>query len=153
MSRLPCSPGIIAIRLPRGEKVEIDLKPKKRNRKSAASVFDAQIEEWLEQGLPVIRMLELSRANAEHPYTGSETAFYDYVRNMQEETVLRLLIECFQTIGDVPWVVVIDNMKTAVLGRNASNQPIWNPAYQKLAAEFKFLPEACAPASGTRKAQ
>jgi hypothetical protein len=38
-----------------------------------------------------------------------------------------------------------------VLGRDASNQPIWNPAYQKLAAEFKFLPEACAPAAGNQK--
>lgn len=197
-------------------KEEIDQKPKKRDRKSAASVFDAQIQEWLDQDLPVIRMFEKARADAEHPYTGSETAFYDYVRkmrrarqhspanvairfegmpgeylqidwgevrdmaltnagktrtryffaarlkysrfmfvrfthDMQEETLLRLLIECFQTIGGVPWAVVTDNMKTAVLGRDASNQPIWNPAYQKLAAEFKFLPEACAPASGNQK--
>jgi transposase len=197
-------------------KEEIDQKPQKRDRKSAVSVFDAQIHEWLDQDLPVIRMFELARADADHPYTGSETAFYDYVRkvrrarqyvpanvairfeglpgeyvqidwgevrdlaltnagkthtryffaarlkysrfmfvrfahDMQEETLLRLLIECFQTIGGVPWVVVTDNMKTAVLGRDASNQPIWNPAYQKLAAEFKFLPEACAPASGNQK--
>jgi len=27
----------------------------------------------------------------------------------------------------------------------------WNPAYQKLAVEFKFHPEACAPASGNQK--
>jgi transposase len=194
----------------------IETKPQKRDRKSAVSVFDAQIQEWLDQNLPVIRMFELARGDANHPYTGSETAFYDYVRkmrrarqylpqnvairfegmpgeylqidwgevrdlalanpgekrtryffaarlkysrfmfvrftyDMQEETLLRLLIECFQTIGGVPWVVVTDNMKTAVLGRDASNQPIWNPAYQKLAAEFKFLPEACAPASGNQK--
>jgi transposase len=194
----------------------IEPKPQKRDRKSAIAVFDAQIQQWLDQNLPVIRMCELARADADHPYTGSETAFYDYVRkmrrarqyppqnvairfeglpgeylqidwgevrdmaltnpgetrtryffaarlkysrfmfvrfthDMQEETVLRLLIECFQTIGGVPWVVVTDNMKTAVLGRDASNQPIWNPAYQKLAAEFKFLPEACAPASGNQK--
>src|SRR5260221_8496913 len=77
--------------------------------------------------------------------------FVRFTHDMQEETLLRSLIECFQTIGGVPWVVVIDNMKTAVLGRDASNQPIWNPAYQKLAAEFKFLPEACAPASGNQK--
>jgi transposase len=191
-------------------------KPQKRDRKSAVAVFDAPIQAWLDQDLPVIRMFELARADADHPYTGSETAFYDYVRkvrrarqypahnvairfegmpgeylqidwgevrdmtitnpgetrtryffaarlkysrfmfvrfthDMQEETLLRLLIECFQTIGGVPWVVVTDNMKTAVLGRDASNQPIWNPAYQKLAAEFKFLPEACAPASGNQK--
>jgi hypothetical protein len=48
-------------------------------------------------------------------------------------------------------VVVTDNMKTAVLGRNAQHEPVWNPAYQKLAVEFKFHPEACAPASGNQK--
>jgi transposase len=198
-------------------KEDLDQKPKKRDRKSAASIFDAQIQEWLDQGLTVVRMFELARADQEHPYTGSETAFYDHVRklrrragqpnphdvairfegmpgeylqidwgevrnlaianpgttqtryffaarlkysrymfvrfqhDMQEETFLRSLIECFQVIGGVPWVVVTDNLKTAVLGRDASNRPIWNPAYQKLAAEFKFLPDACAPASGNQK--
>jgi hypothetical protein len=47
--------------------------------------------------------------------------------------------------------VVTDNMKTAVLGRNAQHEPVWNPAYQKLAVEFQFHPEACAPASGNQK--
>jgi Mu transposase, C-terminal domain len=42
-------------------------------------------------------------------------------------------------------------MKTAVLGRNAQHEPVWNPAYQKLAVEFTFHPEACAPASGNQK--
>jgi hypothetical protein len=42
-------------------------------------------------------------------------------------------------------------MKTAVLGRDEQNQPIWNPAYQKLAVEFKFHPDVCAPASGNQK--
>lgn len=46
--------------------------------------------------------------------------------------------------------VVTDNMKTAVLGRDEDHQPIWNPAYQKLAVEFKFHPDVCAPASGKR---
>ena len=197
-------------------KEEIDKKPAKRNRKSAASVFDEQIATWLDQHLPVIRMLELARADKDHPYCGSETAFYDHVRklrraqqlppsqvalrfeglpgeylqvdwgevrdlefgekeqtrtryffaarlkysrfmyvsfqtDMREETFLRCLIACFVAIGGVPWVVVTDNMKTAVIGRDISNQPVWNPAYQKVAAEFKFLPEACAPASGNQK--
>lgn len=51
----------------------------------------------------------------------------------------------------MPWVVVTDTMKTAVLGRDEQHQPVWNPAYQKLAGEFKFHPEACAPASGNQK--
>ena len=60
------------------------------------------------------------------------------------------LIACFQEIDGVPWAVVTDNMKTAVLGRTAKHEPIWNPAYQKLAVECKFIPW-CTPASGNQK--
>jgi transposase len=196
---------------------EVDKQPKTRNRSSAVAVFDAQIAQWLDKNLPVSRMLELARADGEHPYTGGETSFYDYIRkvrrarkqtprdlairfegvpgeflqidwgevrdmaftkpelegqtryffaarltysrfmyvsfhtDMREETLLRCLIACFTTIGGVPWVVVTDNMKTAVLGRDEQHEPVWNPAYQKLAVEFKFHPEACAPASGNQK--
>ena len=196
---------------------EVDKKPKTRERTSAVAVFDAQIGQWLEQNVPVSRMLELARAHTDHPYTGGETAFYDYVRkvrragkqtprnlalrfegvpgeflqidwgevrdlafskvgmepqtryffaarlkysrymyvsfhtDMREETLLRCLIACFTQIDGVPWAVVTDNMKTAVLGRDEHHQPIWNPAYQKLAVEFKFHPDVCAPASGNQK--
>ncbi len=197
-------------------KEPVDQHPKQRERTSTIDVLQAQISAWLEEPLPVICMLEQARRDPDHPYQGSETAFYDYVRklrrarqpkptevalrfegmpgeflqvdwgevrdlplthagamrtryffaarlkysrfmcvqfhtDMREETFLRALIDCFLAIGGVPWVVVTDNMKTAVLGRDATNQPIWNPAYQKLAAEFKFLPEACAPAAGNQK--
>src|SRR3989440_4035937 len=37
---------------------EVDKKPKTRERTSAVAVFDAQIVEWLDQNLSVIRMLE-----------------------------------------------------------------------------------------------
>lgn len=195
----------------------MDKKPKTRNRSSAIAIFETQIGEWLDKNLPVTRMLELARADGEHPYTGGETAFYDYVRkvrrarkqtprnlalrfegvpgeflqidwgevremaftkagmenqtryffaarlkysrymyvsfhtDMREETRLGCLIACFTTIDGVPWAVVTDNMKTAVLGRDEGHQPIWNPAYQKLAVEFKFHPDVCAPASGNQK--
>jgi transposase len=196
---------------------DVDKHPQTSTRSSAVAVFDARIAQWLDQNLLVSRMLELARADAEHPYCGGDTAFYAYVRkvrrarkqtphelalrfegvpgefvqidwgevrnmaftkpgleghtryffaarlkysrylyvsfhsDMREAALLRCLIACFQTIGGVPWVVVTDNMKTAVLGRNAQHEPVWNPAYQKLAVEFKFHPEACAPASGNQK--
>ncbi len=196
---------------------DVDKQPQPRHRESQVAVFDAQITSWLDKGLSVIRMLEVARADAEHPYQGGETAFYDYVRkvrrarkqsphnlalrfeglageflqidwgemrnmpfskegmsgqtryffaarlkysrymfvsfqqDMREETRLGCLIACFTAIGGVPWAVVTDNMKTAVLGRDEGNQPIWNPAYQKLAVEFKFHPDVCAPASGNQK--
>src|SRR2546423_9479971 len=62
---------------------EVEKKPKTRERISTVAVFDAQIREWLEQGISVIRMLELARANTDHPYRGGETAFYDYVRKVR----------------------------------------------------------------------
>jgi hypothetical protein len=71
--------------------------------------------------------------------------------NMQEETLLRCLVDCFVALGGVAWAVVSDNMKTVVLGRDEQHQPRWNKAYLKLATEFEFHPELCAPASGNQK--
>lgn len=198
-------------------KEEVDKKPQSRQRTSAVAAYSARIEQWLDKQIPVRRMLEMACADQEQPYTGGETAFYDYVRklrrkrqlapanlalrfegmpgeflqidwgevrdfpftkvgmqgqtryffaarlkysrfmdvsfhtDMREETLLRCLIACFTRIGGVPWSVVTDNMKTAVLGRTEGNEPIWNPAYQKLATEFQFHPDVCAPASGNQK--
>jgi len=64
-------------------KEPVDQAPKKRDRKSAIDVFAAQVSAWLDQQLPVIRMLELARTDSDHPYRGSETAFYDYVRKVR----------------------------------------------------------------------
>lgn len=197
------------------EPVFREKKPRKRT--SAVAVFDEQIKIWLDQQVKIKRMVELAQADPDHPYTGGETAFYDYVRgvrkarglvpakmavrfdglpgeflqvdwgeirnfpltkpelkgqtryffaarlkhsrfmfvrfttDMVEETLLRCLVDCFVTLGGVPWVVTVDNMKTATLGRDEANQPIWHPAFQRLASEFGFHPEACAPASGNQK--
>jgi transposase len=61
----------------------VDKKPKTRQRSSVVDVFRPQIASWLDQNLPVIRMLELAREDHDHSYSGSETAFYDYVRKMR----------------------------------------------------------------------
>src|SRR5260221_10322575 len=60
---------------------EVDKKPKTRERSSTIAVFDTHITAWLDQNVPVRRMVELARADQEHPYAGGETAFYDYVRH------------------------------------------------------------------------
>ena len=58
----------------------LDQQPATRQRTSAVAVFDAQIRTWLDQHLSVQRMLELARADPDHPYRGKDAAFYDYVR-------------------------------------------------------------------------
>lgn len=58
----------------------LDRQPAKRQRTSSVAIFDAQIRTWLEQQLSVQRMLDLARADPDHPYRGKDAAFYDYVR-------------------------------------------------------------------------
>ena len=203
----------------RGLREPIERPPQPRQRRSIAEPFAAQIRGWLQQGLSVTRMLELARADADHPYRAQPTAFFDYVRaqrhqlhlpsvqevavrfaglpgeflqidwgevrdfpftrpelatgqtryffaarlkysrymfvsfqtDMREETLLRCLIAACVAIGGVPWVVTTDNMKTVVLGRDEHHEPVWHPAYQKLAVEFGFHPEVCSPAAGNQK--
>jgi transposase len=74
-----------------------------------------------------------------------------FTTDMREETLLRCLISSFVALGGVPWVVTSDNMKTIILGRDASDQPIWHPAFQQCAAEFGFLPAVCTPAAANQK--
>jgi transposase len=61
----------------------VDKQPAARPRESQVAAFTAQIEAWLEQGLSVQRMLELARADTDHPYQGSDVAFYVFVRPLR----------------------------------------------------------------------
>lgn len=81
----------------------------------------------------------------------SRFMFVSFQKNMVEETLVRCLIASFNRFGGVPWVCTTDNMKTVVLRRDENNQPVWHPVWEKLAVEFDFHPEACAPASGNQK--
>ena len=62
----------------------IDTQPALRERPSAVAVFRPQIETWLVQQWSVQRMLEEARQHPEHPYTGGQAAFYDYVRPIKQ---------------------------------------------------------------------
>jgi hypothetical protein len=70
---------------------------------------------------------------------------------MDEETLLRGLVDCFLALGWVPWVLVFDNMKTVTLGHDAQGQPIWNPTFLQFAREFDFHPQVCAIGAGNQK--
>lgn len=81
----------------------------------------------------------------------SRWMFVVFTRDMREETLLRCLLACLVELGGVPWAVTSDNMKTVTLGRDAQNQPIWHPAFQKFAVEFGFHPSLCHPGAGNQK--
>lgn len=71
--------------------------------------------------------------------------------DMRQETLLRGLVDCFVTLGWVPWVLTFDNMKVVTSGRDTEGQPIWTPALVQLAQEFGFHPEACTPGAANQK--
>jgi len=58
----------------------VDKPPAPRQRTSAVAVFDAQIQNWLDQRRTVQRMLEEARQHPDYPDTGSASACYDDVR-------------------------------------------------------------------------
>jgi len=195
----------------------VDRPPPTRQRASRVDAYRPQIAAWVQEGLSIVRMLELARADPDHPYTGGRSVFSDHVRrirqefghqqavadvpirfeglpaeylqvdwgeirqfpftqqppatryflacrlkysrlswvrftaDMRQETLLRGLVDCFVTLGWVPWVLVFDNMKTVTSGRDAHDQPIWTSALRQLAAEFDFYPQACDVGAGNQK--
>jgi transposase len=193
----------------------IDRKPAKRHRSSIVDPYQTQIKQWLGEGLTIVRMLELARADPVQPYTGGRSVFSDYVarlrreleraaadvpvrfeglpgeylqidwgevrrfpftqqapatryflacrlkhsrwswvrwtKRMDQETLIRGLVDCFLALGFVPWVLVFDNMKTVTSGRDAEGQPIWHPVFLQFAREFDFHPEACAIGAANQK--
>jgi transposase len=74
-----------------------------------------------------------------------------WTADMRQETLLRGLLACVNTLDWVPWVLTFDNMKTVTSGRDDANQPIWTPALLHLAAALDFHPEACAVGAANQK--
>jgi transposase len=52
---------------------------------SLVDAYTAEIEQWIRQGLPTRRMLELAREDDPHPYTGSQALFYARVRALRQQ--------------------------------------------------------------------
>src|SRR5260370_10513099 len=70
-----------------------------RRRGSQVDPYRTQIAQWLREGLSVVRMLELARADAAQPYGGSRSQFGEMVRRLrdvraQEQAVADVPIRC-----------------------------------------------------------
>jgi transposase len=67
------------------------------------------------------------------------------------ESLIRALLLCFEHGGGVPLRVVFDNPKTVVLGRDEHGRPRWNQTLARVAIDFGFTIELCAPRSPEQK--
>jgi hypothetical protein len=81
----------------------------------------------------------------------SRWSWVRFTADMRQESLFRGLVDCFVSLGWVPWVLVFDNMKTVTSGRDAAGQPVWTPALFQLAGECGFHPQACDPGAGNQK--
>lgn len=59
--------------------------PSPRRRTSKAAPDRTRIVRWIHDGLPVVRMLELARADPEQPDTGGHTVFGNLMRGIRKE--------------------------------------------------------------------
>ncbi|MFC1745601.1 hypothetical protein ACFL35_16535 [Candidatus Riflebacteria bacterium] len=58
-------------------------------RPSRVDRFRPEIEQWLQEGINVNRMLEMVREDFKNTYTGSRSAFYDRVSKIKKELELK----------------------------------------------------------------
>lgn len=63
----------------------VDRPPSPRRRSSQVDPYREHIIGWLDAGLPVVRMLELARSDANQPYAGSRSQFGEMVRRIRRE--------------------------------------------------------------------
>ena len=72
----------------------------------------------------------------------SRIRFVRFAADMTTDTTLRLLAECFETIGGIPAVVLSDRM-ASLRGQIVANQVVPNGAYVRFATHYGFRPDWC----------
>jgi len=72
----------------------------------------------------------------------SRVRFVRFARDERAETTLKLLGECFETLGGVPGVVLADRMG-CLKGGVVANVVVPSPTYLRFAAHYGFRPDFC----------
>jgi len=75
----------------------------------------------------------------------SRAMYVEFTTSADEAAFVRCHLNAFRYLGGVPREIVHDNLKTAVLGRDAAGTIHWNPRYLDLSHCYGFSPRACQP--------
>lgn len=75
----------------------------------------------------------------------SRATYIEFTVSANAATWLRCHMHAFEYFGGVPKVVLHDNLKTAVLSREADGTIHWNARYLDFAGYYGFTPQACRP--------
>jgi len=72
----------------------------------------------------------------------SRMRYIEFTKRSDLYSLLHCMLNAFEYYGGIPDIVLTDNMKTVVLGRESGN-PIWNPAFLDFANTMGFVPKVC----------
>jgi hypothetical protein len=75
----------------------------------------------------------------------SRASYLEFTVSADAAWWLRCHIHAFEYFGGMPKVVLHDNLKTAVLSRDADGTIHWNARYLDFAGYYGFSPKACQP--------
>jgi transposase len=75
----------------------------------------------------------------------SRVSYLEFTISADAAWWLRCHVHAFRYFGGVPRVVLHDNLKTAVLDRDADGTIHWNARYLDFADYYGFTPKACRP--------
>ncbi|HNS53106.1 MAG TPA: IS21 family transposase [Anaerolineae bacterium] len=75
----------------------------------------------------------------------SRASYLEFTVSVNAAWWLRCHVHAFRYFGGVPRVVLHDNVKAAVLDREADGRIVWNERYLDFADYYGFIPRACRP--------
>ena len=75
----------------------------------------------------------------------SRASYLEFTVSADAAWWLRCHVHAFRYFGGVPRQVLHDNLKTAVLDREADGRIVWNVRYMDFADYYGFSPRACRP--------
>ena len=75
----------------------------------------------------------------------SRALYLEFTVSTQRAAFLRGHVRAFRALGGVPRRVLYDNLKTAVVDRDAAGAVRWSPALLDFADYYGFAPQACRP--------
>ncbi len=74
----------------------------------------------------------------------SRVKYVEFTKRCDFYSLLRCIVNAFEYFGGVPEIVLTDNMKTVIDGREAG-KPLWNSRFEDFAADMGFVPKVCRP--------
>jgi len=75
----------------------------------------------------------------------SRTMYLEFTVSAESAWFLRCHLHAFHYFGGVPQQMLHDNLKTAVVARDADGTIHWHPPYLDFAHYYGFTPQACQP--------